>query len=203
MTYVYSTEQLIQILADERQACIRGQRLDLSVSPSGFSPCLDLFLQPDGIQKFTAYSQFREAVHQYQRDHHVSGLVWHSLTLQGRSLSYPKINDQLISLPEDLEVLKQARDTVVAFWREATIAMDLYQSLSDGKSYRRLDTAAGDRIIARTEWATLCYHGRETRLEVILQLGWGRPEEADYRRGLPDSGSEYLHAVQPGHYPLG
>lgn len=40
-------------------------------------------------------------------------------------------------------------------------------------------------------------------LEMILQLGWGKPEEAYYKRGRPGSGSEYIHAVNPGNRPIG
>jgi len=38
-------------------------------------------------------------------------------------------------------------------------------------------------------------------LEMLLQLGWGKLEEAAYRRGWPVSGSEYVHAVKPGKLP--
>jgi hypothetical protein len=34
-------------------------------------------------------------------------------------------------------------------------------------------------------------------------LGWGKPEVARYRRGFPESGSEFVHAVYPGQQPLG
>jgi hypothetical protein len=40
-------------------------------------------------------------------------------------------------------------------------------------------------------------------LEIILQLGWGQPQEAAYKRGRPLAGSEFIHAVNPGCYPIG
>jgi len=40
-------------------------------------------------------------------------------------------------------------------------------------------------------------------LELILQLGWGQPQEATYKRGRPLAGSEFIHAVNPGCYPIG
>jgi hypothetical protein len=58
-------------------------------------------------------------------------------------------------------------------------------------------------IAYRTEWANLFQHGNSTFLEVILQLGWGKPEEASYKQGWPTSGSEYIHAVNPGKRPIG
>lgn len=46
---VYSTEELINILASERRACMNGERLNLAASASG-NPLLDKFLKPEGIQ---------------------------------------------------------------------------------------------------------------------------------------------------------
>jgi hypothetical protein len=57
-------------------------------------------------------------------------------------------------------------------------------------------------IAYSTEWANLSGHGNLRFLEIILQLGWGKPEEASYKRGWPASGSEYIHAVNPGEYPI-
>lgn len=203
MSRIYNTEDLIRILANERKACMNGQRLNLAASPTGFSPVLDQFLATDGIQKFTAYNDFRATVHQYQRDHQVSGIVWQLLTVNGRSLRYPKVDDQLIALPEDLEILRSAKASILAFWFEVTAGMDLYLSMNGGKAHQRIETVDVDRILQRTEWTSLCKQGSADLLEIILQLGWGNPAEAIYRRGFPDSGSEYVHAVYPGHQPLG
>jgi hypothetical protein len=81
--------------------------------------------------------------------------------------------------------------------------MDLYLSMSGGKFHQQMTLADGDRIIDRSEWASLSQQGKSTSLEIILQLGWGVPEEATYRRGFPHSGSECIHAVNPGNQPLG
>lgn len=202
MSKVYTTEDLLKILADERKACMNGQRLNLAVSPSGFSPVLDKFLSTDGLQRFTAYSDFRATVHQYQRDHQVSGIVWQTVTMKGRSLRYPKVDDQLIGLPSDLEVLRSAKPTLLSFWRTVTVGMDLYLSMNGGKAYQLIDGVDVDRMIQRSEWVSLTQQGSAHQLEIILQLGWGRPEDAIYRRGFPDSGSESVHAVNPGQHPF-
>jgi hypothetical protein len=202
MTKIYSTEELINILATERRACINGHRLHLTATPCGINPLIDRFLKPDGIQKFTAYDNFRQTVHGYQREHQVSGIVWQCLRLRDKTLCFPKIDDQLISLNEDLLVLRAAKSAIVNFWRSATDDMDLYLSLHGGKRYQAVSGEDVERIIQRSEWVSLCHHGKAQNLEVILQLGWGRPEMATYRRGFPESGSEYVHAVYPGHYPL-
>ena len=203
MSRTYSTQDLIRILAQERQACINGQRLNLAAIPSGVNPLIDRFVNADGIQRFTAYSDFRRTIHRYQAEHQVSGIVWEDIVVNGKALRYPKIDDQLVSLEDDLEVLRSTKSAIVAFWRNITAEMDLYLALNSGKVYRPIAKSDFDRILHRSEWATLTQQGRAENLELILQLGWGKPEEAMYRRGFPDSGSEYLHAVQPGKVPIG
>ncbi|WP_041780378.1 hypothetical protein [Allocoleopsis franciscana] len=201
MSEVYSTEELIKILADERRACINGQRLNLAASASG-SPLLDQFLKPDGIQKFSAYRDFKAAVHRYQRQHQVSGIVWRQLTMKGKTLRYPAVDDQLAALSSDLEILKAAKVSILTFWYSVTQGMDLYLSINSGKDYRQIRLDEVGAITKGTEWASLSVHGNSTFLEIILQLGWGQPEEASYKRGWPLSGSEYIHAVKPNQRPI-
>ncbi len=201
MSEVYSTEELIQILATERRACINGQRLNLAASASG-NPLIDRFLKPEGIQKFSAYRDFKAAVHHYQRQHQVSGIVWRKLSLHGKMLRYPAIDDQLVALKSDLEILKSAKASILSFWRGTTQGMDLYLSINMGREFRLIQPIEVEAITVRTEWANLFQHGNSTFLEVILQLGWGKPEEASYKRGWPTSGSEYIHAVNPGKRPI-
>lgn len=201
MSYRYNTEDLIRILAVERRACMNGQRLNLAVSPSG-SPFLDKFLRSEGLQKFSAYNDFRASVHCYQREHGVSGIVWQTQMIKGQQLRFPKIDDQLIALPEDLELLKASKIQVYEFWQNITVGMDLYLSLNAGKFHQQIVSLYVDRIVQRSEWASLSHQGADQTLEIILQLGWGQPEAAAYRRGFPESGSEHIHAVYQGHHPL-
>ncbi|MBD1821851.1 hypothetical protein H6F51_04985 [Cyanobacteria bacterium FACHB-DQ100] len=203
MPDTYSTEELLQILSRERQACINGQRLNLAAMPSGINPLLDRFVNSDGIQRFTAYRDFRSAIHQYQIEHQVSGIVWTALTIEGKTCRCPRIHEQLISLPSDLAILKAEKAKVIEFWRSVTIGFDSYLSLNSGKLHQRVTQEDIERIDARSEWAVLSQQGKAETLELILQLGWGKPEEAVYRRGFPESGSEYIHAVRPGRVPIG
>jgi hypothetical protein len=53
------------------------------------------------------------------------------------------------------------------------------------------------------QWSGLWKWENSNFLEIILQLGWGKPEEACYKRGFPASGSEFIHAVNPGKQPIG
>jgi len=201
MNKVYTTEELIQILAQERQACLMGKRLNITAKPSG-NPIIDRFLKTEGVQKFTAYQDFKATIHSYQREHGVSGIVWREIVVKGKSLSLPEVDPQLIALPSDLQILKTAKPSILAFWQEVTAQMDLYLSVNHGKDYRAIAPADVKRISYRTEWAGICKWENSEFLEMLLQLGWGNPEEAAYKRGWPTSGSEYIHAVKTGHRPI-
>jgi hypothetical protein len=203
----YTTEELIQILAAERLACLKGKRLNLTVKPSG-NPLVDKFIKPDAMQKFSAYQDFRAVVHRYQRENRVSGIIWIEFTFKEKSLFFPQVHDQLISLAEDLEIIQAAKDSIFKFWEEVTADMDLFLSINYGKKYQIITPEtvrfmAFGRISASvsrpTQWASLSQSGSEA----VLQLGWGEPELAAYNQGLPNSGSEYIHAVESGNYPIG
>ena len=201
MSKVYNTQELIQILADERQACLLGERLNLAAKASG-NPLIDKCLRNDGIQKFTAYQDFKAAVHRYQKEHRVSGIVWQQLTLKGKTLHYPEVDTQLIALFSDLETLKLVKASILEFWYEVTAGMELYLSFKNGKEHQLIMLADVDRIIQRTDWANICKWENSNFLEIILQLGWGQPAEASYKREWSGSGSEYIHAVNPGNRPI-
>jgi hypothetical protein len=199
---VYSTAELIEILAQERRNCMAGRRLDLAATPSGINPLLDRFIEPMGIQKFTAYENFRQTIHQYQHEHQVSGLVVAPVQVGENILQFPRLHEQLVSLQSDQRVLRAAKSQVVEFWRNCLGEMVLFLSVQQGKVFEALDLAGAERIISRSQWAVIEVQGRDRGLEIILQLGWGKPEEALYRRGFPESGSEFIHAVFPGHNPI-
>ena len=201
MSKTYTTQELIQILADERRACLQGQRLNLAAKASG-NPLIDKYLRTDGVQKFTAYQDFKATVHRYQREHGVSGIVWRQTVLKGKTLWYPEVDAQLVALPSDLETLKAVKASILAFWYEVVHRMELYLSVNNGKDYQLIEPSEVDRITQRTEWASLWKSENTNFLEIILQLGWGQPAEAAYKRGWPASGSEYIHAVNPGNRPI-
>ena len=202
MSKVYTTEELIQILAAERQACLKGERLKLAIAVSG-NPVIDQFIRTDGLQKFSAYQDFKAAIHDYQKEYQVSGIVWREVTVKGKTLRYPEVDAQLIALSSDLEILKSAKNSLMEFWYKVTEGMDLYLSFNNSKQYQQIRKTDVERIAQRTEWSSLWKSENSNFLEIILQLGWGKPEEACYKRGRPGSGSEYIHAVNPGNLPIG
>jgi hypothetical protein len=202
MSKVYTTEELIQILAAERQACLKGERLKLEITVSG-NPVIDQFIRTEGLQKFTAYQDFKNAIHEYQREYQVSGIVWKNVSVKGKTLRYPEVDTQLTALNSDLEILQSARNSILEFWYEVSAGMDLYLSFNNNKQHQLILMTDVERIVQRTEWATLLKWENPNFLEIVLQLGWGKPEEASYKRGRPKSGSEFIHAVNPGNLPIG
>jgi hypothetical protein len=202
MSKVYTTEELIEILALERQACLKGDRLKLEISASG-NPVLDQFFSSEGLQKFSAYQDFKASIHEYQRQNQVSGIIWREITVRGEKIRYPEVDHQLIALETDLDILEAAKNSIVEFWQKKIMGMDLYLSIKHGKQYQQVTVADSDRIIQRSQWATLLCYENPRFLEIIIQLGWGQPAEASYKSGFPVSGSEYIHAVNPGNLPIG
>ena len=202
MSKVYSTIELIDILATERQACLQGQRLNLAATPYTGNPVVDQFMKPEAFQKFTAYQDFKDAVHRYQREYLISGIVWRQVMVNSKIISFPVVHEQLIALSNDLEILQAAKISVLDFWNQVTIGMDLYLSVSHGRDFRQIEIQEVEAIAQRTEWANMLKWEKLSFLEMLLQLGWGKPESAAYRRGWPHSGSEYIHAVKPGKQPI-
>lgn len=200
MSQVYSTEDLIAILAQERQACMRGERLSLNIQLSGH-PIIDQFVAVEGVQNFIAYKDFKSTIHRYQREHQVSGIIWQDIIIGGQTLRYPAIHDQLIALPQDLDILQQAKSKILHFWHQVTVAMDIF--IADGRRYQQITHQEIEPISQRTQWALIYKWENSSYLEILLQLGWGQPTEASYQRSLPHSGSRCIHAVYPGTRPIG
>jgi hypothetical protein len=123
--------------------------------------------------------------------------------VKGKTLHYPEVDAQLIALNSDLEILKSVKKSMLEFWDQITAEMDLYLSVSNGKLHEKINTLDVERIAQRTEWASFLKWENSNFLELILQMGWGQPEEAAYKRGRPHSGSEFIHAVNPGNFPIG
>ncbi|MDJ1179499.1 hypothetical protein PJF56_11550 [Roseofilum sp. BLCC_M91] len=200
MSQVYSTEDLIAILAQERQACMRGERLSLNIQLSGH-PIIDQFVAVEGVQNFIAYKDFKSTIHRYQREYQVSGIIWQDIIIGGQTLRYPAIHDQLIALPQDLDILQQAKSKILHFWHQVTVAMDIF--IADGRRYQQITHQEIEPISQRTQWALIYKWENSSYLEILLQLGWGQPTEASYQRSLPHSGSRCIHAVYPGTRPIG
>ncbi len=197
----YTTQELVKILEAEHLACIKGQRLDLNATVSG-NPLVDRIINPEGVQRFSAYQGFRRTVHDYQQRAQISGLVWQTASLHQKQLTFPRLHDHLIALPQDIQKLQDYLQTVYQFWCDITAHMELHLEHAQGRHYQPIDPVEVQFLMREKQWATLKKHERDNFLEIVLQVGWGDPVLAKDRRGLPISGQDYVHAVRPGCQPI-
>jgi hypothetical protein len=174
----YTTRDLLAILAAEKQACINGKRLNLKATVPGINPLIDQFLNLEGVQKFSAYQDFRAAVHRYQLEKQVSGILWKQISYQSQTLTYPHIDEELIALPRDLVVLAEAKANIYDFWQGVTQDMSLYQAVQRGGDCPPLQSAELANLLNQADWANIEIHTYPDFVQIILQLGWGQPKPA-------------------------
>jgi hypothetical protein len=198
----YTTRDLLAILAAEKQACISGKRLNLKATVPGINPLIDQFLNLEGVQKFSAYQDFRAAVHRYQLEKQVSGILWKQISYQSQTLTYPHIDEELIALPRDLVVLAEAKASIYDFWQRITRGMSLYQAVQRGGDTPPIRSAELERLLKRAHWANIEIHTYPDFVQIILQLGWGQPHEARYLHSWPEAGSEFIYALPRGYRPM-
>jgi hypothetical protein len=202
MDEVYTTQELIDILWQERLACVKGERLNLAVGYSGHQ-VIDRFVDPQAIQKFTAYQDFKATIHRYQQQHQVSGILWHNLTIDSQTLHYPAVHENLIALQGDIQVLQQAKTAVVEFWHRATQGMDFYLSVCHGKDYQQISPFSMVEMVNHSQWATIWKWENVHFKEIILQLGLSAIELVDRPPENLHLATEDIHAVNPGSKPIG
>jgi hypothetical protein len=185
----YTTEELIHILDEELRAHWKGERILLSSEQRLQDSVVAKALGSERLSKVFAYQDFRDQVHQYQRQHRVSGIVWHQRSFAGETVRSPEIHNQLIAVEGDKDLLISARSTVLNFWHHVTANLDLWIAGYDPQPTTR--QAVAD-IIARTEWAEI----ETARTEVYLSLCWGNPTECHYQWASPTSGCVRVIAAQ-------
>ena len=183
----YTTEELIDFLDQELRAAWRGERVVLS-SSQRLDPVIAKAIGTEKLSKVFAVQDFRDQIHQYQREHLVSGLVWHTCRFQGRSHRFPELHPQLIATAQDKAVLTAAKAEVIAFWRASIANLRLWHS---GAPPLPLELTTINRWIAEVEWAEV----DATRSELYLRLCWGDPKVCHYDWARPDSGCERIIAA--------
>jgi hypothetical protein len=198
----YTTTELLAILAAEKQACISGKRLNLKATVPGVNPLIDQFLNLEGVQKFSAYQDFRAAVHHYQLEEQVSGILWKQISYQSKTLTYPQIDEELIALPSDLTVLAEAKASIYNFWQQISLGMDIYQAVQRGHDYQPIEAPLLERSLKQADWASIDIHSYPNFVQIILQLGWGQPHEARYHHSWPKAGCEFIYALPRGYRPM-
>ncbi len=177
----YTTQQLIDILDNELKATWKGERVLLSSGDRLENPVIAKALNWQKVSKVFAYQEFREQIHEYQREYNVSGIIWRVCCYRGNVLRYPELHNQLISVPGDKEILIKAKESVLNFWWEMTQGMKFWLS---AHRRRPISLDSIEEFAQETEWAEI----DAARTELYLGLCWGNPQEYQYQWAKPDSG---------------
>lgn len=184
----YSTEQLLDFLDQELRATWRGERVVLSSTERLDHPAIAKAIGADKLSKVYAIQDFRAQIHDYQRRHGVSGLVWHTCHFRGKSIRCPELHPQLAAIPADKLTLMAAKAALVAFWREAIADLSLWRA---GTPPHPITLAQVETLIDTCEWAELA----ATRTELYLSLCWGDPQQCHCDWAKPESGCDRIIAA--------
>ena len=184
----YTTEELIEILDQELRANWQGKRVLFSSSERLNNPVLAKAIGTEKLSKIFAYRDFRAQIHEYQRQHQVSGLVWRTYHFNGCQVECPELHNQLIAIPEDKETLIRIKPQILEFWQKATKNLFLWQ---ERKPPREIDRETVHQWVTEAEWLEV----ETTQTELILNLCWGDPKECHYQWANPDSGRDRVIAT--------
>jgi len=184
----YTTKELIEILDQELRATWQGKRVLFSSSDRLNNPVLAKAIGTEKLSKVFAYRDFRAQIHEYQRQHRVSGLVWRMCRFNGYVVECPELHNQLIAIPEDKETLKRVKPSIFEFWQKATQNLNLW---ADGNPSTPIDSETVAERVEAKEWLEV----ETTREELILNLCWGNPKECHYQWALPHSGRDRVIAT--------
>jgi hypothetical protein len=186
----YTTEQLLAFLDQELRATWRGERVVLSSDDRLDNPVIAKAIGADKLSKVFAIQDFRAQIHDYQRQHGVSGLVWQTCQFQGQSLRVLELHPQLIAIPDDKLALTAAKPAIIQFWRTAIPDLHLWFA---GRPAQPTTLDQVETLIAASEWAELS----AARTELYLTLCWGDPKDCHYDWAKPESGCDRIIAA-PG-----
>ncbi len=184
----YTTEQLLDFLDQELRATWQGERVVLSSVDRLDHPAIAKAIGAQKLSKVFAIQDFRAQIHDYQRQHGVSGLLWHTCQFQGRAIQVPELHPQLIATPADKVVLVGAQSVVLEFWRQSIAGLRLWMA---GNQPQPTTREAVERLVEASEWAELA----ATRTELYLSLCWGDPKECHCDWARPESGCDRIIAT--------
>ena len=187
----YTTEELLEILDRELRAAWRGERVVLSSADRLNNSVVAKALGAEKLSKVFAVQDFRAQIHQYQQDHQVSGLVWHTCRFGGRSLRFPELHPQMIAIPADKVMLMAAKGSVIDLWRNSIAGLKLWASGRPPANTTPITHEAVEQLIQEAEWAEI----DATRTEMYLSLCWGDPKECRCDWARPASGCERIIAA--------
>ena len=184
----YTTQELITILDQELRATWQGKRVLLSSAERLDNVVVAKAIDMQKVGKVFAYQDFRQQIHEYQRSHNVSGIIWRECRFQNHSLHYPELHNQLIPVEGDKEILINAKAAVLTFWEERTRGMEFWLT-----AHHRRPISADSllELITETEWAEI----DAAQTELFLGLCWGNPQEYQYHWAKPNSGCHRIIAA--------
>ncbi|BAQ64177.1 hypothetical protein [Geminocystis sp. NIES-3709] len=177
----YTTDELIKFLELELRATWGGKRIIFNAEEKLDNPVVAKAVDLEKMSRVFVFRDFRQQIHEYQRQYNVSGVIWRKVNFQGKSFSCPEIYNQLIPIEGDKEILINAKSSILNFWKEVTQGMKFYLS-SDRNSAITEDYL--EELYHKAEWAELD-GGTE---EIYLGLCWGNPKEYIYQWANPESG---------------
>ncbi|MGK7891720.1 MAG: hypothetical protein AB4042_20525 [Leptolyngbyaceae cyanobacterium] len=184
----YTTEELIEILDNELRATWKGERIVMSSGDRLSNPVVAKALGAEKLSKVFAYQDFRIQIHDYQREHNVSGIIWRTCRFNDLTVQVPEIHGQLIPIETDKQVLMDARTAILEFWDANTANMLFWLTGDRLKSVTDSDVK---RLVGEAEWVELDVG----QAELYLSLCWGTPQECHYQWSWPDSWCERVIAA--------
>lgn len=185
----YTTEQLIEILDNELRATWKGERIVMSSNHRLSNPVVAKALGTEKLSKVFAYQDFRGQIHDYQRHHNVSGIIWRTCKFKDSSIRVPEIHGQLIPIEDDKRVLIESKESILNFWYVNSHDLRLWLA---GDNLRQIETTDARRLVMESEWVELDVG----QSELYLSLCWGTPKECHYQWAWPDSWCERVIASE-------
>ncbi|MEN9232539.1 MAG: hypothetical protein Q6J44_07470 [Gloeomargarita sp. DG02_4_bins_56] len=184
----YTTSELIQILERELQANWQGQRWLPSVRERVGHSVIALAISPERLSMVFAFEDFRAQVHEYQRQHGVSGIVWRTCRFREAQIEVPEVHGQLCAIGGDKERLMHTKQAMTEFWWRQTQGLNYWWV---HPHTRPVTPAELTQALAQAEWLEL----DATRTELYLGLCWGDPKEYRYQWARPASGCDRVVAA--------
>lgn len=185
----YTTQELIDFLEYELCATAKGERISFSSEEKLDNPVVSKAIDMYKVGRVFVYRDYRRQIHQYQRNNHVSGIVWRTVTFQGQSIRFPELHNQLIEIEGDKQILMDAKQSVLDFWHHKTTDMRFYLS---GNPHQEVSQSYLQLLYEEAEWAEID-GGKD---ELYLGLCWGNPQEYIYKWANPDSGCHRIIATK-------
>jgi hypothetical protein len=185
---IYTTKELITFLEYELQATWKGERVIFSASEKIDNPVISKAVDMDKVGKVFMYRDFRRQIHEYQKEHKVSGIIGRTVKFKDKILHFPELHNQLIEIEGDKDILLRAKESVLNFWRDVTKDLNYYSS-------GNLDILAPEsleKLYKQSEWAEI-----DVGLnEIYLGLCWGDVKEYIYQWAKPNSGCHRIIAAK-------